>query len=74
RHLAITGRTREELLGQNWSRYIPQADRKKLLSAWRCAAKSGEAFVYEYRYEHSANPMKQVQAEVQAELDGQGKV
>jgi len=74
RHVAITGRTREEWLGQDWSRYIPQADSKKLRSAWRHAAKNDDAFVYEYRYEHPVNPMKQVQAEVQAELDAQGKV
>jgi PAS domain S-box-containing protein len=74
RHVAITGSSREELLGQDWYRFVHSEDSAKLRLAWECAANSGSAFVYEYRYAHADGLLRHVQGEVQTDVDSDGRV
>ena len=74
RHMAITGRTREELLGCDWSGFVHPDDRKKIPATWAQRVRPGKAFVCEFRFEHPDGQLTYVLAEVQTETDREGRV
>lgn len=74
RHMALTGRNREESLGSCWTDFIHPDDRLMLEDAWERTGKLGKAFVREYRFVRPDGQLRHVIGEVKAEKDAEGVV
>jgi PAS domain S-box-containing protein len=74
RHMALTGRSRSELLGCKWSLFVHPDDRNRVMEAWVAGGKTARAFVCEYRLVRPDGQASHVLAEVQTEFDLDGKV
>lgn len=74
RHMALTGRSREESLRSCWTDFIHPDDRSKLAKLWESTGKLGKAFVSEYRFVRPDGQLSYVLGEVKAEKDAEGVV
>lgn len=74
RHLELTGRSRDELLGKDWSNSFHPDDRTSIHKSWKKEGKGGMAFVREYRFVRPDGQLTHVLGEVRTENDSDGKV
>ena len=74
RHLALTGRSREQLIGSRWSDFVHPDDLPKILAARGSGQASETSFVCEYRIVRPDGQMTFVIGEVQTEIDASGNV
>ena len=75
RHMTISGRSRESLMGSHWSDFVHPDDRFRLQEAWACAGYLSPAVIYECRFVRADGGLTQVLGEIQAESDsGSGKI
>ena len=72
RHLQLTGRSRDELLGSDWSDFVHPDDSPKIRESW--AHNEGTPFVCEYRYMHADGRLVHVLSEVEIETGADGMV
>ena len=74
RNLLITGRTREELLGSDWSELIHPDDRRRVRESWISTNGKQEICVSEYRLIRPNGETVYVIGEAKAEKDVHGAV
>jgi PAS domain S-box-containing protein len=74
RHLALTGRRRDELLSSGWADFVHPDDRAKIQHEWERSGKPKGIFVCEYRLLRPDGRLTHVIGEVQTETDANGKV
>jgi PAS domain S-box-containing protein len=73
RHLELTGRSRDELLGEKWSSSFHPDDRASIKKSWTKKMASGGAFVKEYRFVRPGGQLTHVLGEVRVETEPDGK-
>ena len=74
RHLELTGRSRDELLGRDWSACLHPDDRATIGGAWGKPGVMASALVAEYRFVRPDGQLTQVLGELRDELDVSGQV
>ena len=74
RHMLLTGRSRDELLGMFWSELVHPQDVAKILAARGERGARARNFVCEYRIVRPDGQFTYVIGEVQTEFDAKGKV
>ena len=72
RHLALTGRSREQLIGSRWSEFVHTDDLSKILAARGGGQAPEKSFVCEYRIVRPDGQLTFVIGEVQTEIDADG--
>lgn len=72
RHMAMTGRTRDELLGSDCLSFVHPDDRAAIQHMWRHGGVAGQAFIGEYRFVRPDGALTHVLAEVQTEFAADG--
>lgn len=74
RYLELTGRSRDELLGRDWSTCLHPDDRKAIGKSWGKRGMMACAVVAEYRLVRPDGQLIYVLGELRDELDGRGQV
>lgn len=74
RHMAITGRRRDELIGRDWSAFVHPEDVERIGTLWPSSASAARAFVGECRFARPDGELAYVLAEVQGEIGKDGRL
>ena len=74
RHLALTGRTRDESIGAYWTTFIHPDDQMKIQEAWEASGQAGEPFGCEYRFVRPDGGETCVFGEIQILADEAGQI
>ena len=74
RYLELTGRSRDELLGRDWSDGLHPDDREAIVRAWGLPGVRASAAVAEYRLLRPDGQLSYVLGELRDELDDAGRV
>ncbi len=74
RHVTLTGRNREQLMGSRWWEFVHPDDRRRILAARGSRSTPERSFVCEYRIVRPDGLQLHVIGEVQTERDSDGKV
>ena len=74
RHMALAGRSRDQLMGTGWSDFLHPDDHAKVLAAWKNNSAPEKSFTCEYRIVRPDGQLTHVIGQAQTETDADGKV
>lgn len=73
RHLELTGRRRDELLGKHWSDSFHPDDRVSIQRSWAQEGEPGKSFIREYRFIRPDGQLTHVLGELRTETGSDGR-
>lgn len=74
RYLALTGRSRQELMGRGWPTFVPANDCMKIRRLWEKWDRKGNIFLSEYRFVRPDGQLTYVIGEIQTVTDAGGQL
>ena len=74
RHVILTGRSREQLMGARWSKFVHRDDRRRILAARGSSSRPERSFACEYRIVRPDGQQIHVIGEAQTERNTNGEV
>ncbi len=74
RHLALTGRSRDELIGRPWSEMVHPDDLERVRQAWGQWTDFNASLLCEYRLVGAGGQTTHVLAEIRSEVDADGRL